>query len=138
MREPPYLPLSGVLSIVAAATSLATALKLAEATGGIRVYIPARPEAGHWLSGLVGHAQALAIGEALAAREMAGHVLVPMGPSVSERKRWLRIQHLIDGGSHKRQIAQACGVHERTIQRHRNGGVKTANAILAQSDLFDA
>jgi len=137
MHMRPCLPPGSLLSLIAEATSVATALKLADAHGGIRVYLPAAPDAGHWLSALVGHEDACRIGAALKCREQSGHVLIPIGPSASARARWLRVQRLIDEGINKRQIARACGLHERTIQRHRNGGVKTVANMLAQGDLFD-
>lgn len=131
----PALP--GVLAEIASCTSTGTALKIAEAHGGTRIYIPAKPDPGHWLSRLVGHADAAAIGASLVAAQGGTDLLIPMGPDASKRRRWLRMKALIDEGLPKRQIARACRVHERTVQAHRNGRRKTVVPLLRQHDLFD-
>ena len=131
------IPLPEVLAHIAAATDTATALKIAEARGGTRVFIPARPQERHWLSLLVGHVKALAIANALVAAQGGTDILIPMGPDASKRQRWQRMKGLIDEGLPKRQIARACQVHERTVQAHRNGSRKTVEPLLAQSDFFD-
>jgi FixJ family two-component response regulator len=131
------LPLPEVLAHIAAATDTETALKIASARGGTRVFIPARPTPDHWLTLLVGQARAAAICNALVAAQGGTDVLIPMGPDASQRRRWQRMKDLIDAQLPKRQIARACGVHERTVQAHRNGSRKTVEPLLRQNDLFD-
>ena len=137
MRSP-VLHLPEVLSHIAAATDVDTALKIAAAYGGIRMYFPARPDAGHWLTKLVGPETALKVVGALVADQGGIDILIPMGPDASKRRRWRRMRDLIDLGLPKRQIARSCGVHERTVQAHRNGLYKTVEPSLAQADLFES
>lgn len=131
-----FLP--GVLAEIAEATSVEVAVKIAQAKGGRRVYIPARPAADHWLSQLVGHANALAIGKAIAPGFGGIDMLIPMGPSHSNAQRWRVMHELIDNGRSKREIAAACGVHERTVQMHRNRreDMCRVDASLRQMPLF--
>ena len=136
MRVAP-LALPEVLSDIAQATDTETALKIAGAYGGIRVYIPARPNADHWLTRLVGPEKAQKVSAALVADQGGIDILMPMGPSAAKRARWQRMQRMIDDGLPKRQIARAVGCHERTVQAHRNGSRKTVKPLLAQADLFD-
>ena len=138
LQQPSSPMLPGVLAEIAAAAGTAAALAVAEVHGGTRVYIPSRPAPDHWLSQLVGHASALAIGAALVAAQGGLDLLIPMGPDASQRRRWQRMAELIDEGLPKRQIARALKVHERTVQAHRNGGRKTVQLILSQRDLFEA
>lgn len=137
MRTSPVLQLPEVLCHIAAATDTDTALKIAANYGGIRVYIPARPDADHWLTHLVGAEKALKVCQALVANQGGIDILIPMGPDASKRQRWQRMQRLIDQNHPKRQIARACGTHERTVQRHRNDRAKTVKPLLAQADLFE-
>lgn len=131
-----FLP--GVLAEIAEATSVEVAVKIAQAKGGRRVYLPARPAADHWLAQLVGHANALAIGKAIAPGFGGIDMLIPMGPSHSNAQRWRVMHELIDNGRSKREIAAACGVHERTVQMHRNRREDMArvDASLRQLPLF--
>lgn len=131
-----FLP--GVLAEIAEATSVEVAVKIAQAKGGRRVYLPARPAADHWLAQLVGHAAALAIGKAIAPGFGGIDMLIPMGPSHSNAQRWRVMHELIDNGRSKREIAAACGVHERTVQMHRNRREDMArvDASLRQLPLF--
>lgn len=138
MRSPvPVLPLPEVLAHIAAATDTDTALKIAANYGGIRMYFPARPHEDHWLTHMVGMEKAQKVCQALVADQGGIDILIPMGPDASKRRRWQRMQRLIDQNQPKRQIARACGIHERTVQRHRNDRAKTVKPFLAQADLFE-
>jgi hypothetical protein len=127
--------LPGVLSEMAHATSVASALKVAQAVGGTRVYIPARVQEDHWLCHIVGHADAKAICAAIAPAQSGLDILVPMGPT-SHIMRWRKTQALIDKGLPKREIARAVGIHERGVQRLRNGHLKSVAKALRQGDFF--
>lgn len=129
--------LPGVLAEIAAATSFATAMKVAASVGGTRVYIPVRPVAEHWLSTLVGHTEALAIGAALAPAQTGLHILIPLGPWGGRVSRWRRMKEMIDSNLPKREIARALGCHERTVQFHRAGALKRVTRALSQLSLFD-
>ncbi len=127
--------LPGILTEIAAATSAQAALKIAAAHGGTRVYIPAAPSATHWLSQLVGHGDALAIGAALVAAQGGLDLLIPMNPG-PKAQAWRRIKTMIDEKVPVPQIARACGVHMRTVQLHKKGELKRVSASLSQPDLF--
>lgn len=131
------LHLPEVLAEIAAATSFAVAMKVAAEVGGTRVYIPSRPAAGHWLSALVGHDQALKIGAALAPSQTGLFFIIPLGPFGSRVSRWRRMKELIDSNLTKREIARAIGCHERTVQFHRSGALKRVARTLSQLTLFD-
>ncbi|MEM7428011.1 MAG: hypothetical protein AAF441_18105 [Pseudomonadota bacterium] len=130
------VPLPGVLQEIADAAGVEAALKVAQARGGAMAYFPARPKADHWLCKLLGSATALAIGRALAAGGSGVELLVPMGPDASTAERWRLIDQMIEQGCSASTIARATGCHIRTAKRHRNGHIKTRDAILAQADLF--
>ncbi len=129
--------LPGVLAEIAAATTRMTALKVAAAVGGTRVYIPTRPTEDHWLAMLVGHERATAIGAALAPAQGGLDILVPMGPLAQRLSRWRRIKEMIDSNMSKREIARAVGCHERTVQYHRNKALKRVTFALSQLSFFD-
>jgi hypothetical protein len=129
--------LPGVLAEIAAATTRATAFKVAASVGGTRVYIPTRPATDHWLSTLVGHERAMAIGSALAPAQGGLDILVPMGPLAQKLSRWRRMKEMIDSNMPKREIARAIGCHERTVQYHRNKALKRVTFALSQLSLFD-
>ncbi|MEX2480222.1 MAG: helix-turn-helix domain-containing protein [Gammaproteobacteria bacterium] len=130
--------LPGILQEIAEAAGLAAALEIARVKGGTNAYFPARPGPRHWLSTTVGHDKALTIGRALAPGQSGIELLVPMGPSASQAARWRRMRELIDAGASAAQIARAVGCHARTAKKHRNGQVPTADALLAQGDLFES
>lgn len=130
--------LPGILQEIAEAASLEAAIEVARLKGGTRAYFPARPGKRHWLSLAVGHDQARAICRVLAPGQSGIELLVPMGPNASQAARWRRMRALIDAGVSASRIARSCGVHSRTVKRHRNGQVVTADMVLAQGDLFDS
>lgn len=127
-------PLPGILSDIAQCTSTETALAIARAHGGTRVYFPAEPGPDNWLCKLVGVADAKAICARLSASDA---ILIPMGPCHSSRQRWRRMREMLDHGLPKHQIARSLQVHERTVQRHRNAAPKRVANVLAQNDLFE-
>jgi Trp operon repressor len=137
MLDRPAMPM--LLEEVANAIGVDGALKLASAHGGTQVYIPARPDESHWLSALVGLADARTLARALTSDRTGLHFVIPMGPSRNQVERWRRMHDLIDKGLPAREIARACGVHMRTVKRHRNNrdSLKQVKAQLQQLSLFD-
>lgn len=104
--------LPGILSSIAAAAGEEAALAIAKARGGTQIYVPPEPEADHWLSQLVGHEAAIAIGQRLTWGVAGVRVVVPLatGP---------RIDRLIDAGLSERAIALETGSTIRTVRRRR-------------------
>ena len=137
--QPSSKGLPDLLEEVANALSIAAALKLADARGGTKVYIPSTVTDAHWLSLLLGPQDARTLCAALTSGQTGLHFDIPMGPSRSQVQRWRHMHALIDKGRPANEIARACGVHARTVKRHRNNrhGHKAVMAKLAQLSLFD-
>lgn len=129
--------LPGLLAEIAEVAGLEAALQVAGSRGGILSYFPARPKENHWLSLCVGPEKAQVIAAHLASGHGGVELLVPIGPSKSKIARWRKIRDMIEAGHSKRVIARVCGVHERTVQNHRNNKVVTLNASLDQLDMFE-
>lgn len=119
--------LPGVLAQVAQAAGLEAAVRLAQARGGGRAYIPA-PEAlhdQHWLVLAVGMEAALAIASALGGNE----VEVPLGPFAGNRAHvWAAIERGLNEGLSVEQAARQVGVTARTVRRHKGGVVSGETA----------
>lgn len=129
--------LPAILAEIAEAAGFDAAMLIAAAKGGTRAYFPAFPEPDHWLTKLVGDDRARAIGTALAPGRSGIELEVPMGPSLSQAKRWRMIIDMSAEGQSKPAIARAAGVHHKTVQRILNGKRRTVEPTLAQKDLFD-
>jgi ActR/RegA family two-component response regulator len=134
-----HTPLPDLLDQVANAVGIDVALKLAAARGGTKVYIPARVTEHHWLAKLIGHATAQTLVEAITSDKTGLHMDIPMGPSRDQVSRWKHMHALIDKGLPTMEIARACGVHFRTVRRHRNQRADHSRVMaqLAQLSLFD-
>lgn len=116
--------LPGVLAQVAQAAGLEAAVRLAQARGGGRAYIPAHEalHARHWLVLAVGMEAALAITSALGGNE----VEVPLGPFAGNRAQvWAAIERGLNEGLSVEEAARQVGVTARTVRRHK-GGVATS------------
>lgn len=122
-----------VLRLVAEATSFACAMKLAQACGGTRVYIPARPKEHHWLVKLLGQSDATRVAEALVPAQSGMDILIPMGSHASLAAKHRRAACLIDNGHSKRETARAVGLHQRSVERLAARMGQNAN----QDDLFN-
>lgn len=129
------MPLPNLLAEIAAIAGLKSALAIARAKGGARAYFPSHPGPGHWLSHLVGLDTARKIGEHLATGQGGVELEVPLGPILSQRARWQKMQDMRAQGYSKPRIARALGCHEKTVQRVVNGQRKTVAAQLAQGEL---
>jgi len=129
--------LPGLLAEIEAATDTDAALAVAKAKGGTRAYFPANPDANHWLTQCVGAEKAMLIAQTLKTGHGGVELIVPMGPNVNTLARWRKIRQMIEEGCSKSVIALTCGVHERTVQNHKNGKSKTVDNLIKQKDLFD-
>ena len=134
-----HTPLPDLLDQVANAVGIDVALQLAAARGGTHVYIPARVPEHHWLAKLIGHDTAQILAAAITTGTSGFSIDIPMGPSRDQVSRWKHMHSLIDKGLPTNEIALACGVHMRTVRRHRNQRAdhKQVMAQLAQLSLFD-
>lgn len=116
-KRPSWLP--ALLADIAGATSIETALALAEAKGGQRVHLPSAPAAGHWLTLLVGAEHAAIIGRDFG----PGDIDVPRGPTGSfasfRRSFYQQLDRLEREGLSANAIAEAAGTTLRTVKRNR-------------------
>lgn len=110
--------LPGLLAEIAAAAGLDAALAVAQAKGGRNAYFPARPESDHWLSRLVGHDRALAIGAAVAPARSGIEMLVPIGQSFHHAQRQRAVLEMSAAGMSAPAIASELGMHVRTVKKH--------------------
>jgi hypothetical protein len=125
-----------VLREIAEAAGVEAALKVASEKGGTRAYFPAKPAPDHWLSDLVGLDKARTIGKVLAPGQSGIELEVPMGPNMSQARRWKLIHNMAASHS-KPAIARAAGCHYKTVQRILNGKRRTVSLIISQGDLFE-
>ena len=111
------------LDEIAEVAGLAAALAIADAVGGTRVSIPARPADDHWLVELLGHEQASAIARhfmTLSPEDRtrgARHIVIPRGPAGLLKKAKARFYADRDKGMSVRCAARRAQVHERTAFR---------------------
>jgi len=113
------MKLPGVLAQIANVAGEEAALAIAEARGGTRVYIPPKPDADHWMSRLVGHEAALAIGEELTGGFAGLPVDMPLGPAGLAAAARARIDAMIAEGKSESYIARATGYTTRAVRRRR-------------------
>lgn len=95
------------------------ALAIAEARGGTEVYIPPAPEKDHWLSRLVGHEAALAIGDHLTCGLTGLRVELPTGPTGHGARKRAEVDAMIRAGRSERDIALATGYTIRGVRLRR-------------------
>ena len=105
------LRLPAVLRLVAEAAGVEAALKLAQAKGGIRIYVPHKIPQGHWLLPLVGEAGA----EALRQRYAGVTIPLPLGLSGALQDARLVARRALDDGASVSQAAQMAGLSERSV-----------------------
>lgn len=115
--------LPGILAEIARAAGPRAALRVAEARGGTRAYVPtvARLEEDHWLVAAAGMDAARKI-----AAELGGeHHDIPLGPTGSLSELHARIRRAVgqgrEDGMTANQIARQAGVSRRTVFRHKKG-----------------
>lgn len=126
-----------VLHEIAEVAGREAAFRVAAAKGGRVAYFPREPGPDHWLSEIVGHDTAIKIGKVLATGQVGATLLVPMGPREPEVVRWRRLRELVDSGVSESAIAEALGMHVRSVQYHKAGRLKRVEFALAQGDLFE-
>lgn len=128
--------LPALLRDIARATDVKTALVIAENFGGRMLYLPRTVRDGSPLARLIGRKRAQQVADMVNAGIGDG-VLIPLGPYASRAQRWRKMRRMIDEKHSRAQIAAACGLHQRTVQRHRRGAQPAVRASLRQGDFFD-
>lgn len=115
--------LPDILAEIADVVGADAAWAILRACGGTRITIPARPDADHWLSRLIGYEAAQKLGRHFAVgspdgRETGLHaVVLPLGPNSMQRVAQRRLAEEIKAGKSVRSAAREVGVHERTAWR---------------------
>ena len=111
--------LPGILAEIALVAGEDAALAIAAARGGTQIYVPPVPDAGHWLSRLVGHQSALKIGDRLTCGVGGMRVDLPLGPRGHAAQIRARVDRLIGEGRSERDIALATGYTVRGVRRRK-------------------
>ncbi|KMO32497.1 helix-turn-helix domain-containing protein [Methylobacterium aquaticum] len=124
------LGLPPVLRTIADAAGVTAALKLAQARGGTRIYVPRRVAEGHWLAELIGVEAARQVAKMYAGE----NVLIPLGLTGTVQNARRVARQALDEGASVTQAARVSGLTERTIYnlRSREGGGRQDD----QGDLF--
>lgn len=105
------LRLPAVLRLVAEAAGVEAALKLAQAKGGIRIYVPHKIPPDHWLLPLIGPAGAEALQKHYAGEKIA----LPLGLSGVLQNARLAARQALDEGASVAQAARVAGLSERSV-----------------------
>ncbi|MEL6487556.1 MAG: hypothetical protein AAFQ13_10500 [Pseudomonadota bacterium] len=122
---------TGCLADIARVAGDEAALTIGRALGGTQVYFPSAPAADHWLSQMVGHEAAVAIGEELTAGIGGIRIDVPVGQFGHAESLRAKVDRMIAEGKSERDIA--------LTTRYTTRGVRKRRALLRerQPDLFD-
>lgn len=114
----PSLP--GELGDIARVAGREAAEKIGRKLGGTRVYFPSNPAPDHWLSQLVGHEAALAIGEELTGGFPGGaRIDLPNGPFGHQEGPRAKVDRMIREGASGRDIALAARYTERGVRKRK-------------------
>jgi len=139
MTDAAHADLPEILREIAALAGLDAALKVAEAVGGTRVYVPRRPGADHWLTRAVGADAAARIAEHLTTGQTGLHIEFPRGPQGSyNRERRARTRLLTDlaaQGLQPTEIARRAGITRRGAQMFKARLGQTKNPDQGDLDL---
>jgi hypothetical protein len=112
-----FSSLPGILAEIAHVAGPVSALRVAEAKGGTRAYVPTleRLEDGHWLTQAVGLEAARKI-----ARELGGMAHdIPCGPTGTRSRIWAAIERGLKDGMSANQVARLAGVDRTTVFRRK-------------------
>ena len=124
------LRLPAVLRLVAEAAGVEAALKLSQARGGTRIYVPRKFQADHWLVALIGVAGANALRD-----YHAGETIdLPLGIGGSAQNARLTARLALDAGASVAQAARAAGLTERAVYALKSREAR--GPALLQLDLF--
>lgn len=120
-----------VLREIAALAGRDAAVKLAQAKGGTRIYVPRKVDIGHWLAKLIGLDAAYMVRNLYAGEIIA----IPLGASGSRHNAQATARQALDDGASVAQAARAAGLTERTV--YRLMGREERVRAAGQGDLFD-
>ena len=90
------------------------AIKLSDACGGTRIYMPAHVPDEHWLTETIGIDAARKLAKHFTFERRGLRLDMPMTPS------WIHVDTLTTAGASAREIALQLGIHQRTVHRIRS------------------
>lgn len=109
--ESRYLP--GILQDLAELIGLAATLRLVEAYGGVRLYVPKRFDPDHPIVKLIGHALAVLLVEAYGGED---HFDIPRAIAATRAARDARMRRERTLGATHRELALRNGLTERQVR----------------------
>lgn len=110
---------TGCLAAIARVAGEDAALAIGRKLGGTQVYFPSEPSADHWLSQLVGHTEALKIGEELTAGVGSIRIDVPLGEFGHAESKRAEVDRMLAEGRSERDISLATRYSTRGIRKRR-------------------
>jgi len=105
-----------VLRRIARAAGTEAAWEIANACGGVRVYIPAKAKKDHWLTALVGMEAAEKICEEFRGGSGGGTIEIPLAKLSHQQRRLVKA---LEAGMSTSTAARVAGMHQRTAYRTR-------------------
>lgn len=128
MNDPRYQLLAPAAREVADAIGVDAALKLTEAHGGTRIFIPATCDQDHWLAELLGHKTALQLCEAYCVapegRKIGAYIALPLGhASALEQARataYRAMHQALDAGASVDEAVRVSGLSRSTVIREKD------------------
>lgn len=140
--DPRYAQLAPQAQEIADAIGIESCLKLIEARGGTRIFIPANCDQDHWLSALLGEKTAKCLCNAFSVapegRSVGAYIELPIGHgSALERARreaYGKLHDALDKGASEVDAVRASGLSRYTVMREkkrRAGRSNDAPPLLA-------
>ncbi|MDP2131935.1 MAG: hypothetical protein U0995_08905 [Erythrobacter sp.] len=115
----PAAPLPQVLDEIARVAGDEAAWLVAEAVGGVQVYIPPTPDADHWLTRLLGRESALRIADHFTGGFGGRRLEIPLGDTGFMVCAQRKCDAMLLAGRSERDIARACGYTIRGVRKRR-------------------
>ena len=115
----PAAPLPQVLDEIARIAGEEAAHLVAEAVGGIQVYIPPVPDADHWLTKLVGRESALKIADHFTGGFGGRRLEIPLHDTGFMASAQAKCDAMLLAGRSERDIARACGYTIRGVRKRK-------------------
>lgn len=115
----PAAPLPQVLDEIARIAGEEAARLVAEAVGGVQVYIPPAPDADHWLTRLLGRESALRIADHFTGGFGGRRLEIPLANTGFMACAQAKCDAMLLAGRSERDIARACGYTIRGVRKRR-------------------
>ncbi len=113
-QTPDRAYMTPLLNRIASVAGERAALILGREKAGQQIYIPEAPSPDHWLSQLIGHEAATALGGPFGSK----HIVIPAALVGQKIQRAQVIAELLDKGYSINRIVQETGVSFNTVRNH--------------------